>query len=159
MLDSFFASEIVYTHQWNRQKFHIRTWKSLRKEGISFCVHIDSCHWLPRTGRYKHMRDDFVHFLPIFTFSDSGSLKRASSLVFLRTVSRDFFPSVIQLSNHLPSFLPYIIHTPFHLSIHSGTHLYIHHVHLYMYLSIHPLMYLFTQPSFIHLYLHLPSTS
>ena len=158
MLDSFFASEIVCTYQWNQQKFHIWTWKSLRKEGISFCVHIDNCHWLTGTGRYKHMRDDFVHFLPFLPFSDSGSLKPASSLVFLRTVSR-FFTPVIQLSNYLPSFLPYIIHTPFHLSIHSGTHLYIHHVHLFMYLSTLPLMYLLSHPSFIHLYLHLPSTS
>lgn len=119
------------------------------------------------------MRDDFDHFPPIFTLSDSGSLKPASSLVFffLRIVSRDFFTSVIQLSNYLPFFLPYIIHTPFHLSIHRSTHLFrvpisgTHPsgtsitVHLYMYLPIHPLMYLLTRPSFIHLYLHLPSTS
>lgn len=93
------------------------------------------------------MRDDFDHFPLIFTFSDSGSLKPASSLVFfffLRTVSRDFFTSVIQLSNYLPFSLPYIIHTPFHLSIHrsthlfmvpiSGTHLYTHHAHLCLYI-------------------------
>ena len=62
------------------------------------------------------MRDDFDHFPPIFTSSDSGSLKPARSLVFLRLVSRDFFTSVIQLSNYLPFSLPYISHTLFHMT-------------------------------------------
>lgn len=117
------------------------------------------------------MRDDFDNFPPIFTSSVSGSLKPARSLVFLRIVSRDFFTSVIQLSNYLPFSLPYIFHTLFHLSIHRSIHgTYLRYpcihpsrtpipVHLYVCLSIHPLMYLLTCPSFIHLYLHLPSTS
>ena len=139
MLDSLFASEIVYTHQWNQQKFHIWTWKSLRKEGISFCVHIDNCHWLTGTGRYKHMRGDFVHFLPFFPFSDSVSLKPASSLVFLRTVSRDF---LLQSSNY-----PTICHLSFHtLSVHLSTYLFIQ---VPIYTSI---MYIYTCT-----YLHVPS--
>ena len=173
MLDFFFASEIVYTHQWNQQKFHIWTWKSLRKEDIFSCTYwqLSLTDWNWQVQTYERWFWSFPsHFYTQWQWELKTS-QLTSFFFFLRIVSRDFFTSVIQLSNYLPFFLPYIIHTPFHLSFHRSTHLFrvpisgTHPsgtsitVHLYMYLPIHPLMYLLTRPSFIHLYLHLPSTS
>ena len=147
MLDFFFASEIVYTHQWNQQKFHIWTWKSLRKEDIFSCTYwqLPLTDWNWQVQTYEEWFWSFPsHFYIQWQWELKTSQLTSFFFFFLRIVSRDFFTSVIQLSNYLPFSLPYIIHTPFHLSIHrsthlfmvpiSGTHLYTHHAHLCLYI-------------------------